>query len=62
MENTTTSMVDPKDAAQSAKTPREVHERQFFLSRYYTSAGIDRGQGDASGAASDMGPDGAGPL
>ena len=55
-------MVNSKDVAQSAPTPREVHEKQSFISRYYTSAGIDRGQGDASGVASDMGPDGTGPL
>ena len=55
-------MVNSKDVAQSTPTPRKVHERDLFLSRYYTSTGIDRGQGDASGVTSDMGPDGAGPL
>ena len=62
MENTAASMVNSKDVAQSTQTPRKVHEKHCSVGGYYTSAGIDRGQGDAIGVASDMGPDGEGPL
>ena len=55
-------MVDPKDVAQSTQTPREVHENHCSMGGHYTSSGVDRRQSDASGAASDMGPDGTGPL